>query len=105
MSYRDEDHPSMYGRDEAEPPVDWAEHESVEEQEARHESEPECSCYTGGIYSLGSRESIRAGDTDPFCTEHGLEDVRSGAYAAMTELQRRRFHAALASSIGRAGDE
>lgn len=59
----------------------------------------ECSCYLGGLYSVGTVESIRMGETDPWCPLHGVEDVRSGAYASWTVAQRRAFDRRLAAGL------
>lgn len=60
---------------------------------------PDCSCDKNGLWTLGSAESIRACETDPYCTDHGLPDVVSGAYAAMSEIERRAFDRKLARGM------
>lgn len=57
-------------------------HDDQDEAYERGVYDPqECSCDTGGLYSPGTVPSIRAGETDPFCTIHGIEDIRNGCYA------------------------
>lgn len=62
----------------------------AQEHEIDHE-ELGCQCYMGGLYSLGSVESIKCGDTDPYCPQHGVDEVRSGQYAQWTPAQRAEF--------------
>lgn len=59
----------------------------------------ECSCDPMSLHSAGSVASIRAGETDPFCPEHGVEDIRSGAYQAMNRAEQRSFRLRLFSQL------
>lgn len=70
----------------------------AQEHEIDHE-DPGCQCNLGGLYSLGSVESIKCGDTDPYCPLHGVEDVRSGAYASWSPKERAAFDRRLAAGM------
>lgn len=61
--------------------------------------QPECSCDKRGLYSPGTVESIRMGETDPFCIEHGVEDVTSGAYQSWDRARQRSFRLRLFSQL------
>lgn len=86
-----------------EPPLDprqEAEDAMHDQQEAEIDAtDPGCQCDTHGLYTLGSVESIRAGETDPLCTVHGLDEVRNGTFAAWGPAQRSQFLARLHNSL------
>lgn len=66
---------------------------------------PECTCDTRGLYSPGTVESIRAGETDPFCTEHGVDEVTSGTYQAMSRAEQRQFRLRLFAQLTTMDDD
>lgn len=91
---------SLYGYDDLgegpRTPEQEAEDEMHDELEREIDAtDPGCQCDTHGLYTLGSVESIRAGETDPLCTVHGLDEVRSGAFAAWGPAKRSQFLARL----------
>lgn len=79
-----------------EPPIsaeELARDEMHEQMEAEVDHEdPGCQCNVGGgLYELGSVESIKSGDTDPYCPRHGVDEVVSGQYAQWNPAQRAEF--------------
>lgn len=88
---------------EQDPPRDLrqeAEDAMHDEQEAEIDHEdPGCQCNPGSLYSPGSVESIKAGDTDPYCTVHGVDEVTSGRYASWTPAQRMEFDRRLSAGL------